>query len=165
MERIDCNKNHLRYKLTQYLSHLICKSRQCILINISCVPFKLKLNLQLEQGEQSAQWYVWGSWGAHGSGETGDAELVQQGSDAHSPAHQAGHLSTHQHQPRGTELHSPPQSQEEKHSLQAHVEQRQIWHSPCWQAGKQQEDFSGDRTFYKLRNISLIANQCMCSVE
>lgn len=56
MEHVDCNKNHLRYKLTQYLSHLICKSNLCILINIGSLPFKLELNLQPEQGEK--KWSV-----------------------------------------------------------------------------------------------------------
>lgn len=106
MERVDCNKNHLRYKLTQYLSHLICKSRQCILINISSVPFRLKLNLQPEQGEQSAQWCVWGSWVLMALERLGMLGWSSRAAML-TAQYQAGHLSTHQHQARGTELHIP----------------------------------------------------------
>lgn len=116
MEHVDCNKNHLRYKLTQYLSHLICKSRQCILINIDSVSFKLKLNLQPEQGGK--KWSVAVCEAKEGvlmKGSAGDSTAAVP--TASEGTHTWGTLST----PK-TPAQKGWESQMEKHFLQAHTE-------------------------------------------
>lgn len=111
MEHVGCNKNLLRYKLTQYLSHLICKSRQCILINIGSAPFKLKLNLQPEQGEKNDLWLcvkpvrAGGSWRA----QPGPAVPTAQ------RGHTRGTSAPTEHQPSRAELQVPSERQMEKH--------------------------------------------------